>query len=51
MAEKDYGKEKMDQYRRSADLMREPSLVFTLSRRSTYAEFGIGVQEMGPSFC
>ena len=30
MAEKDYGKEKMDQYRRSADLVREPSPSFSL---------------------
>ena len=30
MAEKDYGKEKMDQYRRSADRVREPSPSFSL---------------------
>ena len=40
MAEKDYGKEKMDQYRRSADLVREPSPSFSL--------FPDGVQKMRP---
>ena len=40
MAEMDYGKDKMDQYRRSADRVREPSPSFLL--------FPDGVQEMGP---
>ena len=40
MAEKDYGKEKMDQYRRRADRVREPAPWFSL--------FPDGGQEMGP---
>ena len=40
MAEMDYGKDKMDQYRRSADRVREPSPSFLL--------FPDGVPEMGP---
>jgi len=40
MVEKDYGKEKMDQYRRSADRVREPAPSFSL--------FPDGGHEMGP---
>ena len=40
VAEKDYGKKKMDQYRRSADRVREPSPSFSLVPE--------GGQEMGP---
>jgi len=40
MAEKDYGKEKMDQHRRRADGVREPSPSFSL--------FPDGVKAMGP---
>ena len=40
MAEMDYGKEKMDQYRRSADRVREPLPSFIF--------FPDGVQELQP---
>ena len=45
MAELDYGKEKMDQYRRSGDRVREPSPTFHPSRRSSRSWRSV---ELGP---
>ena len=50
MAELDYGKEKMDQYRRSVDRVREPSPRFDYGREKK-SRFAMELGVVGPHLC